>query len=64
MYQVLRGIAIDDLESLVAALILSESEIDDLCDPFTERCVDYRRRGIGRASARIARAHHSPDMFA
>jgi hypothetical protein len=53
-----------EFESLASALILSESEVDDLCDPFTERCVDVRHRGIGRANARIARTDDSQDLFA
>jgi hypothetical protein len=59
-----REVTIDDFESLVSALSLSESDVDDLCDPFTERCVDVQRRGIGRANARIARTHDFQELVA
>jgi hypothetical protein len=57
-----REITIDDLGSLASALILSESEVDDLCDSFTERCVDVQRRGIGRANARLALSHDAQEL--
>jgi hypothetical protein len=59
-----REVTIDDFESMVSALIFSESDVDDLCDPFTELCVDVQRRGIGRANARIARTHNFQKLFA
>ena len=53
-----------EFESLVSALVLSEAEVDDLCDPFVERCVDLQHRGIGRANDGIARAQDSQELFA
>jgi hypothetical protein len=58
-----REITIDDFDILASALILSESEVDDLCDSFTERCVDVQHRGIGHANARLALPHDAQELL-
>jgi hypothetical protein len=55
-------ITIDDPESLASALILTQSEIEDLRDPFTERFVDIQRSGVGRADV-FMHADDSQELF-
>jgi hypothetical protein len=48
----------------VSALVLSEAEVDDLCDPFVERFVDIQRGGIGRTTTGVAHAQDGQEFFA
>jgi hypothetical protein len=62
--EVPREITTDDFESLASALTLTESEVDDLCAPFTERWVDVERSGVGRADLRFAQTDDAQELFA
>jgi hypothetical protein len=55
-------ITIDDPESLASAIMLTQSEIEDLRDPFTERFVEIQRSGVGRANV-FMHADDSQELF-
>ena len=64
MFETERETGGDDFESLTSALVLSESDIDDLCDAFTERCSDVLSRGMGRANGTIGPTQDVREPFA
>jgi hypothetical protein len=59
--ELLRDVNLHDLEAVVQALTISESEVADLCDSLAKSTIDAQSLRIGRPSART---HDSERLFA
>ena len=56
-------LSIVDAEAVASALTLTEGEIDELRDPFTERDVDVHRNAVGRTYVSRPRPGDQQEQF-
>jgi hypothetical protein len=56
-------LSIVDAEAVASALTLTEGEIDELRDPFTERQVDVHRNVVGRTYVSRTQPGDQQELF-